>query len=55
VRKLLRKITEVVQRATGPGAMLNAMHELDRAASTVVDVDAQLRRVIPPSTTRRAA
>jgi hypothetical protein len=54
VRKLLRKITEVVHWATGPGAMLNAMHELDRAASSVVDVDAQLRRVIPTSS-RRAA
>jgi hypothetical protein len=56
VRKLLRKMTEVVHQATGPGAMLNAMHEIDRAASSVIDVDAQLRRVTPASThTRQAA
>jgi hypothetical protein len=54
VRILLRKITEVVHQATGPGAARNAMHELDRAASSVVNVDAQLDRVCAIAS-RRAA
>jgi|HubBroStandDraft_1064217.scaffolds.fasta_scaffold969857_1 hypothetical protein len=45
MRTLLRKMTDLVDRITGPGATLNAMGELDRAASSVMDVDAQLRRV----------
>jgi hypothetical protein len=54
VRKLQRKITEVVHQMTGPGATLNAMRELDRATSSVVDLDAQLSRVVTTSS-RQAA
>jgi hypothetical protein len=42
---MLVKMTDLVHRISGPGAALNAMGELDRAASSVLDVDAQLRRV----------
>jgi hypothetical protein len=42
---LLRKITEVVQSVSGPGAALNARHEVDRAVSSRNDVEAQLQRV----------
>jgi hypothetical protein len=47
----MRKITEVVHRMTGVGATLNALHEVDRAALSVIDVDAQLykmRATSPP-------
>jgi hypothetical protein len=54
VRILLRKFTEVVHQATGPGAALNARHELERVTSSVVDVDRQLDRV-RASPGRRAA
>jgi hypothetical protein len=50
----LRKITEVVHRITAPGATLNAMHEVDRATSTMVELEAQLRRVRPTSTPQAA-
>jgi hypothetical protein len=45
VRTLLRKMTKAVERITGTGAMLNAWHEVDRAAASVLDLDAQLHRV----------
>lgn len=45
MRKLPRKITEVVLRLTGPGATLNAWHEVDRTATSIADVEAQLHRV----------
>jgi hypothetical protein len=45
VRTLLRKMTEALERITGTGAMLNAWHEMDRAATSVLDLDAQLHRV----------
>ena len=54
MQTLLRKITEVVQRMTGAGATLNALHEVDRAASSVIDVDAQLCRMRATSS-RQAA
>jgi hypothetical protein len=54
VRKLPRKITEVVLRLTGPGATLNAWHEVDRAASSIAEVDAQLHRVSAASSQRAA-
>jgi hypothetical protein len=51
---MLRKMTEALQRITGPGAILNAWNELDRATSSVVDVEAQLRRATL-SSSRHAA
>jgi hypothetical protein len=48
VGKLLRKMTEVVPRITGTGAVLNAMDELDRASRSLADLDAQLHRVEAP-------
>lgn len=51
---LLRKMTDVVHQITGPGAALNAMHEVNRATSSMVDVDTQLQR-LRPTGTRRAA
>ena len=54
MRKLPRKITEVVLRLTGPGAALNAWHEVDRAASSIAEVDAQLHRVSAASSQRAA-
>jgi hypothetical protein len=47
-------MTEALQRITGPGAMLNAWNEVDRATRSVVDVEAQLRRVTLTSS-RQAA
>ena len=38
-------MTDVVERITGAGAVLNAWQELDRAASSLTDLDAQLHRV----------
>jgi len=46
VRKMLRVMAEIVRRVTAPGAALNAMGELDRAATAASEVDAQLRRVV---------
>ena len=42
---MLQKMVGVVHRISGAGAMLNARYELDRSASSVVELDAQLRRV----------
>jgi hypothetical protein len=44
VRTLLRKMNEALERITGTGATLNAWHEMDRAATSVLDLDAQLQR-----------
>jgi len=52
VRKMVRKMKDAIRRMAGEGATLNAMHEIDRAASSVVDLDVQLRRV---SSLRRPA
>ncbi|HXQ58846.1 MAG TPA: hypothetical protein VN799_02075 [Acidimicrobiales bacterium] len=41
-------------RFTGPGATLNAWHEVDRAASSIAEVEAQLHRVSTPSSQRAA-
>lgn len=54
MQTLMRKITEVVQRMTGVGATLNARHEVDRAAWSVIDLDAQLYKVRATSS-RQAA
>jgi hypothetical protein len=51
---MLRKITEVVHRISAPGATLNAMHEVDRAMSSVVELEAQLRRVRATSSPKAA-
>ncbi len=51
---LLREITEVVHRMTAPGATLNAMHEVDHAASSMDEVEEQLRRVSPVSSPKAA-
>jgi hypothetical protein len=50
VRKLLRKVALAVPRIMAPGATLNARSELERAAEKVTELDAQLRRVNPPTT-----
>jgi hypothetical protein len=55
VQILLRKITEVVQRATGPGAILNAQYEVNRAASSIAEIEAQLYRVSVASSSQQAA
>ena len=49
MRKLLRQITEVVHRSMAPGAALNAMHEVERASSSIVELETQLHRVRPSS------
>jgi hypothetical protein len=54
VHTLLRRMTDVVKGITGTGAVSNARQELDRAASSVIDLDAQLHRVIRISTPRAA-
>ena len=49
MRTLLRKMTEALERITGTGATLNAWREVDRAATSVLDLDAQLQpRSAPP-------
>jgi hypothetical protein len=50
---LLRKMAEVVHRVSGAGAKLNAMHELERSAASVVEVEVQLKRIC--NTSPRAA
>lgn len=45
MRTLLQKMREAVKRVTGTGAMLNAWYEVDRAAASALDLDAQLHRV----------
>jgi hypothetical protein len=45
LRTLLQRMVDVVNRISGAGAMLNARYELDRSVSSVVELDAQLRRV----------
>lgn len=51
---LLRIFAEAVRRLAGPGAVDNAGHEVDRAARSVVELDAQLYRA-PGSLPPRAA
>jgi len=55
VRKQLWRTALWIQRIMAPGATLNARHELERAASTLTDVDAQLRRVVLPEAPPHAA
>jgi len=54
VGRLLRKMSEVRDRITGAGATLNALHEVDRAAWSLDDLEMQLDRVRGTSS-RRAA
>jgi hypothetical protein len=54
VRALLQKMTDVGHRVSGIGARLNAMHELDRSVSSVVEVERQLRRIGATSSPRAA-
>jgi hypothetical protein len=54
VRISLRSLSDAVRWLTGSGAVRNARGEVVDAAATVVDLEAQLRRVVDP-TPRRAA
>jgi len=45
---------QAVERIAGTGAMLNAGHEIDRAAASVTDLEAQLHRVSGLSTPHAA-
>lgn len=45
MRTLLRKMSDVMERITGAGAVWNAWQEVDRAASSRNDLDAQLHRL----------
>jgi hypothetical protein len=54
VRMLRRKMTEVVRLVTATGATLNARQEVDRATSSVMELDAQLTRVQARSTPEAA-
>ena len=49
-----RRLSDMVRWLTGAGALRNARSEVVDAATTVVDVEAQLRRVVDP-TPRQAA
>jgi hypothetical protein len=48
--RMLRKMTEVVRLVTVTGATLNAQLEIDRANSSVMELDAQLTQVQARST-----
>lgn len=52
--KILQSLTLVIDRLAGPGATINARHEVDRASAAINDLDTQLEHVIKPSP-RRAA
>jgi hypothetical protein len=54
MQALLQKVVDVVHRVSGTGARLNAMHEVERSASSVVEVEVQLRRICDTSTPRAA-
>jgi len=54
VRRLLIRLSEAVRWLTGTGAVANARFEVDRASTSVAELDAQLDRV-PGPTSRRAA
>lgn len=51
---LLKILGDVVRRLAGPGALYNAAHEVDRATRSVVELDAQLRRMSDRSPPRAA-
>jgi hypothetical protein len=54
MQALLQKVADVVRRVSGTGARLNAMHELERSVSSVVEVEVQLRRISDTSSPRAA-
>jgi hypothetical protein len=54
VRTMLRKMTDLLSRITAPGATLNAMREVHGAASSIADLEIQLRRVCPTSSSQAA-
>lgn len=45
MRTLLQVLFDVARRLTGPGAVYNAAHEMERTTRTASDVDAQLGRL----------
>jgi len=54
MRMSLPRFSEILSWLTGAGALRNARGEVVNAATKVVDLDSQLRRVIDPNP-RRAA
>jgi hypothetical protein len=48
MRRLLQVIVDATRRLAGPGALGNAAHEVDAAIRTVVELDAQLGRLVEP-------
>jgi hypothetical protein len=54
MRISLRSLSDMARWLTGAGALRNARGEVIGAATTVVDLESQLRRVVDP-TPRRAA
>jgi len=54
MRLRLPSLSDIVRWLTGAGALRNARGEVVDAATTVVDLESQLRRVIDPHP-RRAA
>jgi len=54
VRRLLDRLAETMRWLTGTGACTNAQLEVDRAKTSVVDLDAQLDRVSGPTSSRAA-
>ena len=44
MQTLLQILTDAMRRLAGTGATDNAAYEVERAARTVVELDAQLRR-----------
>lgn len=54
MRKLFRELANAVLWLTGTGAAANARSEVDGAAASVADIDAQLERVPHPTQPRAA-
>jgi len=54
MRISLRSLSDMMRWLTGAGALRNARGEVVDAATSVVDIETQLRRVVDP-TPRRAA
>ncbi len=50
---LLQILVDATRRLAGSGALHNAAYEVDHASRTVLELDAQLGRLLPPP--RRAA
>jgi hypothetical protein len=54
MRTLLLIVAEAARRLAGPGAVVNAAHEVDHANRSVAELDEQLRRVPRPAPIRAA-